>query len=119
MATYLLNSTVVSALAVAANLRFCSLAAYPPRLAPLRRPRHGAGEVVATILIAFQVVMIPLVLLMVQIGLRNTLWTLILTQAATAFGIFLLRNSFLGCRWSGRRPLASMAAHRWVNGGSC
>jgi putative chitobiose transport system permease protein len=52
--------------------------------------------VVATILIPFQVVMIPLYLLMVQLGLRNTLWALILPQAATAFGIFLLRQSFLG-----------------------
>jgi putative chitobiose transport system permease protein len=31
---------------------------------------------------------------MVQIGLRNSLWALILPQAATAFGIFLLRQSF-------------------------
>jgi putative chitobiose transport system permease protein len=51
--------------------------------------------VVATILIPFQVVMIPLYLLMVQIGLRNSLWALIIPQAATAFGIFLLRQSFL------------------------
>jgi putative chitobiose transport system permease protein len=95
MATYLLNSAIVSGLAVAANLLFCSLAAYP--LARLRF--HGRGPVlalvVATILIPFQVVMIPLYLLMVQLGLRNTLWALILPQAATAFGIFLLRQSFL------------------------
>ncbi len=96
MATYLLNSTIVSALAVVANLLFCSLAAYP--LARLRFAGRGLvlALVVATILIPFQVVMIPLYLLMVQIGLRNTLWALILPQAATAFGIFLLRQSFLG-----------------------
>jgi len=41
-------------------------------------------------------VMIPLYLLMVQLGLRNTLWALIVPQAATAFGIFLLRQSFAG-----------------------
>ena len=51
--------------------------------------------VVATILIPFQVVMIPLYVLMVQLGLRNTLIALILPNAATAFGIFLLRQSFL------------------------
>ena len=95
MGTYLLNSTIVSALAVLANLLFCSLAAYP--LARLRFAGRGLvlALVVATILIPFQVVMIPLYLLMVQIGLRNTLWALILPQAATAFGIFLLRQSFL------------------------
>jgi len=96
MATYLLNSTIVSALAVLANLLFCSLAAYP--LARLRFRGRGLvlALVVATILIPFQVVMIPLYLLMVQLGLRNTLWALILPQAATAFGIFLLRQSFVG-----------------------
>ena len=96
MATYLLNSTIVSAVSVAANLLFCSLAAYP--LARLRFAGRGLvlALVVATILIPFQVVMIPLYLLMVQIGLRNSLWALILPQAATAFGIYLLRQSFLG-----------------------
>ena len=96
MATYLFNSAIVSALAVGANLLFCSLAAYP--LARLQFRGRGLvfGLIVATILIPFQVVMIPLYLLMVQLGLRNSLWALILPQAATAFGIFLLRQSFLG-----------------------
>jgi putative chitobiose transport system permease protein len=95
MGRYVLNSTAVSALAVLANLLFCSLAAYP--LARLRFAGRGLvlAVVVATILIPFQVVMIPLYLLMVQLGLRNTLWALIIPQAATAFGIFLLRQSFL------------------------
>ena len=96
MLTYLLNSTIVSGLAVIANLVFCSLAAYP--LARMRFAGRGLvlALVVATILIPFQVVMITLYLLMVQVGLRNTLWALIIPQAATAFGIFLLRQSFLG-----------------------
>ena len=96
MVAYLLNSTVVSGLAVLANLLFCSLAAYP--LARMRFAGRGLvlALVVATILIPFQVVMIPLYLLMVQLGLRNTLWALIIPQAATAFGIFLLRQSFAG-----------------------
>ncbi len=93
---YILNSTIVSGLAVLANLLFCSLAAFP--LARMRFAGRGLvlALVVATILIPFQVVMIPLYLLMVQLGLRNTLWALILPQAATAFGIFLLRQSFAG-----------------------
>ncbi len=94
--TYIVNSSVVSFLAVVANLLFCSLAAYP--LA--RMSFFGRGLVlalvVATILIPFQVVMIPLYLLMVQLGLRNTLMALVIPQAATAFGLYLLRQSFLG-----------------------
>ncbi|KZR83726.1 L-arabinose transport system permease protein AraQ [Prochlorococcus marinus str. MIT 1342] len=92
---YLLNSTVVSCLAVVANLLFCSLAAYP--LARMRFAGRGLvlALVVATILIPFQVVMIPLYLLMVQLGLRNSLMALVIPQAATAFGLYLLRQSFL------------------------
>ena len=95
LGTYLLNSTIVSGLAVAANLLFCSLAAYP--LARMRFKGRGLvlALVVATILIPFQVVMIPLYLLMVQLGLRNTLMALVIPQAATAFGLYLLRQSFL------------------------
>ena len=96
MLGYIRNSAIVSGLAVLANLLFCSLAAYP--LARMRFAGRGLvlALVVATILIPFQVVMIPLYLLMVQLGLRNTLWALIIPQAATAFGIFLLRQSFAG-----------------------
>jgi putative chitobiose transport system permease protein len=81
---------------VVANLLFCSLAAFP--LARMRFRGRGIvlALVVATILIPFQVVMIPLYLLMVQLGLRNSLMALILPNAATAFGIYLLRQSFLG-----------------------
>ena len=69
---YLINSTIVSVLAVVANLLFCSLAAYP--LARMRFAGRGLvlALVVATILIPFQVVLIPLYLLLVRLGLRNT-----------------------------------------------
>ena len=85
LTTYLINSAVVSGLAVVANLLFCSLAAYP--LARLQFAGRGLvlALVVATILIPFQVVMIPLYLLMVHLGLRNTLLALVIPQADTAF----------------------------------
>jgi len=95
MGQYLLNSSVVSLFSVVANLLFCSLAAYPLARMQFRGRGLVLAVVVATILIPFQVVMIPLYLLMVQLGLRNTLLALILPNAATAFGIFLLRQSFL------------------------
>ena len=57
---------------------FCSLAAYP--LARMQFAGLGLvlALVVATILIPFQVVMIPLYLLMVQLGLRTTLLALVI-----------------------------------------
>ena len=95
MGQYLLNSAMVRGFSVIANLLFCSLAAFPLARMKFRGRGMALALVVATILIPFQVVMIPLYVLMVQLGLRNTLIALILPNAATAFGIFLLLQSFL------------------------
>lgn len=93
---YLLNSTIVSLLTVGLNLVFCALAAYP--LARLSFPGREwiFTGVVTTIMIPFQIVMIPLYILTVQIGLRNTYLGMIFPSLASAFGIFLLRQAFLG-----------------------
>lgn len=95
MAKYIFNSALVSGFSVIANLLFCSLSAFPLARMQFRGRGMALALVVATILIPFQVVMIPLYVLMVQLGLRNTLVALILPNVATAFGIFLLRQSFL------------------------
>jgi putative chitobiose transport system permease protein len=95
-ATYLYNSILVSVLTVGLNLLFCSLAAYPlARLSFVGR--NGIFiAIVATIMIPFQIVMIPLYILTVQLGLRNSYLGIIFPSLASAFGIFLLRQAFLG-----------------------
>jgi len=96
MGRYLVNSTLVASITVLLNLLLCSLAAYP--LARLQFPGREAllTLVVSTILIPFQVVMIPLHILAVNLGLRNTYVGLVFPAIASAFGIFLLRQAFLG-----------------------
>ncbi|MFZ1025284.1 MAG: carbohydrate ABC transporter permease [Limnoraphis robusta] len=96
MGRYLINSLIVASLTVGFNLLFCSLAAYP--LARLNFwGRDGIfTAIIATIMIPFQIVMIPLYVLTVQLGLRNTYLGLIFPSIASAFGIFLLRQAFLG-----------------------
>lgn len=93
---YLLNSTIIAVLTVSLNLLFCSLAAYP--LARLNFPGRDLifMLIVATIMIPFQIVMIPLFVLTVQLGLRNTYLGVIFPSLASAFGIFLLRQAFQG-----------------------
>jgi putative chitobiose transport system permease protein len=92
---YLYNSVIVSALTVGLNLLFCSLAAYP--LARLSFVGRNAIfiAIVATIMIPFQIVMIPLYILTVQLGLRNSYLGVIFPSLASAFGIFLLRQALL------------------------
>ncbi len=93
---YLFNSTLVSGLTVGLNLLFCALAAYPLARLNFRGKQLIFTLVVATILIPFQIVMIPLYILAVQLGLRNTYLGLIFPALASAFGIFLLRQAFQG-----------------------
>jgi putative chitobiose transport system permease protein len=93
---YLWNSVLVAVLTVALNLLFCSLAAYPLARLDFRGREAIFTLVVSTILIPFQIVMIPLYILTVQLGLRNSYLGLIFPAIASAFGIFLLRQAFQG-----------------------
>ncbi|NJM70372.1 MAG: carbohydrate ABC transporter permease [Scytonema sp. RU_4_4] len=92
---YLFNSTLVAVLTVCLNLIFCALAAYP--LARLSFPGRDwiFMTIISTIMIPFQIVMIPLYILTVQFGLRNTYLGIIFPSLASAFGIFLLRQAFI------------------------
>ncbi|MBD2627638.1 MULTISPECIES: carbohydrate ABC transporter permease [Nostocaceae] len=92
---YLYNSTLVAILTVGLNLLFCALAAYPlARLSFVGRDGIFIA-IVSTIMIPFQIVMIPLYILTVQLGLRNSYLGIIFPSLASAFGIFLLRQAFM------------------------
>ncbi|MCP2728759.1 carbohydrate ABC transporter permease [Limnofasciculus baicalensis] len=91
---YLFNSTIVAILTVSINLFFCALAAYPLARLDFRGRDIMFAGIVSTIMIPFQIVMIPLYILTVQLGLRNTYLGIILPNLASAFGIFLLRQAF-------------------------
>lgn len=90
---YLLNSAIVAIATVGLNLVFCSLAAYPLARLSFRGRELIFALVLATIMIPFQIVMIPLYILAVNLGLRNTYMGIILPNLTSAFGIFLLRQA--------------------------
>ncbi|WP_017325051.1 ABC transporter permease subunit [Synechococcus sp. PCC 7336] len=91
---YLWNSSVVSAIAVVCNLLFCSLAAYPLARLEFRGKSLIFWGIVGTSAIPFQITMIPLYVLAVQLNLKNTYLGLVFPYATSAFGIFLLRQAF-------------------------
>ncbi len=93
---YLFNSTFIAVLTVGLNLLFCALAAYPLARLNFRGREVFFTLIVATIMIPFQIVMIPLYVLAVQLGLRNSYLGVIFPAIASAFGIFLLRQAFQG-----------------------
>ena len=93
---YLFNSILVATLTVTLNLIFCALAAYPLARLNFKGRDLIFTAVISTIMIPFQIVMIPLYILTVQLGLRNTYLGIIFPAIASAFGIFLLRQAFQG-----------------------
>lgn len=93
---YLYNSTLVAFLTVGLNLLFCALAAYPLARLTFAGRDWIFVAIVSTIMIPFQIVMIPLYILTVQLGLRNSYLGMIFPSLASAFGIFLLRQAFIG-----------------------
>jgi multiple sugar transport system permease protein len=91
---FFLNSFLVTGASVAGNLVFCSLAGYA--FARLRFFGRDVLFVVllATLMVPFQVIMIPTFLIVHDLGMVNSLGALILPNLVTPFGIFLLRQFF-------------------------
>jgi len=98
---FFVNSIVVAVSTVVANLVLCSLAGYA--FARLRFLGRTALFIVlmATLMVPFQVTMIPQFLIEKWLGVHvlaavgiNHLGALILPNAATAFGVFFLRQFF-------------------------
>ena len=96
---YLYNSAIVAFLAVGLNLLLCSLAAYPLARLDFRGREFIFALVLATIMIPFQIVMIPLYIMAVNLGLRNTYLGIVLPNLTSAFGIFLLRQALKAVPW--------------------
>ncbi|MEI6427519.1 MAG: carbohydrate ABC transporter permease [Pseudanabaena sp. ELA607] len=93
---YLWNSFLVATITVGLNLLFCALAAYPLARFEFRGKQWLFWGIVGTTMIPFQITMIPLYILAVQLQLKNTYAGLIFPYVVSAFGVFLLRQAFLG-----------------------
>jgi multiple sugar transport system permease protein len=92
---FYLNTFVMSATVTAGQILTCSLAAYA-----FARLRFPGREVIfylflSTMMIPWQVTMIPAFLVINWLGWVNTYQAVIVPGLASAFGIFLLRQFFL------------------------
>ena len=93
---YFVNSVIVATVVVGSNLLFCSMIGYA--LAKLRFRGKSAVflVVLATIMVPQTVYLVPLFVLMSNLGLVNSYAGLILPFAAQAFGVFLMRQFIQG-----------------------
>ncbi len=93
---YLLNTSTICAAAVLGTIISCSLVAYG--LARLRWPGRNLlfYIIIGTMMLPFQVTMVPVFVMFARIGLVDTLWPLIIPHFfGNAFYIFLMRQFFL------------------------
>jgi multiple sugar transport system permease protein len=94
--TYFLNSTIVAVVVTAGNLLFCSMLGYALALLKFPGKRALFTVVMATLMIPGVVTFVPLFVLVANAGLINSLPGLILPFLVGPFGVFLMRQFFLG-----------------------
>ncbi|MFT5088639.1 MAG: putative chitobiose transport system permease protein [Candidatus Latescibacterota bacterium] len=91
---YIFNTFFIAITTVLLNLLLCSLTGYA-----LARMRFAGRQailyaVLATTMVPFQVLLIPLFIVTLKLGLVDSYAGVILPVAVNAFGIFLLRQAF-------------------------
>jgi multiple sugar transport system permease protein len=93
---YMANSLFVAGTVTLVALLLHSMAAYA--LARLQFPGRDVlfFAIACTLLVALPVILVPLFILVRELGMINNYWGLIIPPIFNAFGIFLLRQFYLG-----------------------
>lgn len=93
--TYYLNTIKIAVLTTLLQIITCSTAAYA--FAKVKFPERDKlfFMYVATMMVPYQVMMIPQFMLIKKIGLMDSHWALILLGAFSPFGVFLFRQFFM------------------------
>jgi ABC-type glycerol-3-phosphate transport system permease component len=94
-AQFALNSIIVATSITLLQLITASTAGYAFARLNFRGKNVAFTIVIGGLMIPLQVTIVPLFLIMTNLGLTNTLWALILPPIFSAFGIFLMRQHFL------------------------
>ncbi len=92
---YLKNSVVVTVVATAVTLLINSMAAYGLAIYEFRGRNAIMLFVIGTLMIPITVILVPVYLVVTELGMINSLWGVILPGAATPTGVFLLRQYML------------------------
>lgn len=96
MGHYFLNSALYTLLKMIPSLFFCSLAGF--LFAKKQFPYRDwiFGGIIVTMMIPFQIKMLTLYEMMVDVGWVDTYWAIVMIGLMEPFGIFLFRQSILG-----------------------
>ncbi|MFI1156973.1 carbohydrate ABC transporter permease [Streptomyces sioyaensis] len=92
MPRYFVNSLVVAVLVTVCNLLFCSMLGYALAKLDFTGRSKVFGTVLAALMVPGNLLILPLYVLMSGMGLIDTYAGLVLPFAASAFGVFLMRQ---------------------------
>ena len=92
---FLKNSVIVTVIATLVTLLINSMAAYGLSIYEFRGRNAIMLFVIGTLMIPITVILVPVYLVVTQLGMINSLWAVILPGAATPTGVFLLRQYML------------------------
>jgi alpha-1,4-digalacturonate transport system permease protein len=92
---YLWNTVVVTFAATLVTLLINSMAAYGLSIYEFRGRNAIMLFVIGTLMIPITVILVPVYLVVTNLGMINSLWAVILPGAATPTGVFLLRQYML------------------------
>ena len=99
---YFINSMIVAGGTVILNLILSAMAGYPLARMEFKGKKITFFAILATIMIPFQAIMLPVYLITLKLHLTDNVnnfagfMGLIMPFAVSAFGIFLMRQAFLG-----------------------
>lgn len=91
----ILNSFIFAGVTTALCLVFDSMCAYALARIPFRGAKLCFWLVIGTLMVPFQVTLIPVFIQLFHLGWLDTYQGLIIPRATSAFGIFLLRQFFV------------------------
>jgi alpha-1,4-digalacturonate transport system permease protein len=94
-ARFLGNSVFVTVVATLITLLINSMAAYALSIYEFKGKNAAMLMVVGTLMIPITIILVPVYLVITELGLVNSLWAVILPGAATPTGVFLLRQYML------------------------
>ncbi len=95
LARWFANSTIVAVTVTVGNLILDSMAGYALARIDFKGRTFLYVGTLAMMMVPFQAVMLPVYLMLRQLGLLNTYWGMILPTLVSSMGIFLMRQAFL------------------------
>ena len=90
------NSFYVATIVTVVALLFHAMSGYALARLNFRGRKVIFTWIISTLMIPFSVIMIPLFIIIKNMGLINNLWGIIITMIPNAYGIFLFHQFFLG-----------------------